>query len=211
MPPGSLWHFGFGNIALEQANNTAIEEFLVARYDRVKYLLSVCTGAISLARAGLPKGKKATTNKAMWAWTTDPAHGEGIEWVPSARWVEDGKIWTSSGVAAGMDMMYAFLRHVYGTEELDGVMNGIEYAPHVDPSWDPFSVVHKKEPKASTPRTQPYPSHSPILIAIFDASSKSELSMESKLGFLPETKGIIVPGEIGGEAEPSASELTKEY
>lgn len=40
-------------------------------------------------------------------------------------------------------MMYAFMKHLYGTDNLDQVMNLIEYAPHLDPHWDPFSVVHK--------------------------------------------------------------------
>lgn len=133
---------GVGDWTLEQSNNTSIETFLNNRYSRVDYILSVCSGAVSLARAGLLSGRRATTNKAAWAWITDPKHGENITWVPSARWVEDGKIWTSSGVAAGMDMMYAFLKHLYGTEKVDGVMNGIEYAPHQDAHWDPFSVVH---------------------------------------------------------------------
>jgi hypothetical protein len=44
----------------------------------------------------------------------------------------------------GMDMTYAFLRHVYGDDpRLTAVMNGIEYAPHTNADWDPFSVVHK--------------------------------------------------------------------
>lgn len=42
----------------------------------------------------------------------------------------------------GLDMTYAFMKHVYGTDELDPIMNGIEYAPHTNPDWDPFSVVH---------------------------------------------------------------------
>lgn len=134
---------GLGNVALEQANNTTIQKFLNNRIDLVNYVLSVCTGSVELARAGLLKGKRATTNKGFWNWVVDPKHGEGIDWVPSARWTEDGKIWTSSGVAAGMDMTYAFLKMMYGTDGLDDVMNGIEYAPHQDPHWDPFSIVHK--------------------------------------------------------------------
>jgi len=39
-------------------------------------------------------------------------------------------------------MTYAFLKSVYGTDDLDGIMNTIEYAPHTDPHWDPFSVVY---------------------------------------------------------------------
>jgi putative intracellular protease/amidase len=134
---------GLGNVALEQANNTTIQKFLNNRIDMVNHVLSVCTGSVELARAGLLKGKRATTNKGFWNWVVDPKHGEGINWVPSARWTEDGKIWTASGVAAGMDMTYAFLKMMYGTDGLNDVMNGIEYAPHQDPHWDPFSIVHK--------------------------------------------------------------------
>jgi phosphoribulokinase len=44
-----------------------------------------------------------------------------------------------------MDMAYAFLQHLYGNKDqgLADLMNLIEYAPHTNPHWDPFSVVHK--------------------------------------------------------------------
>ncbi len=93
---------GYGNVALEQNNNTMVEDFIRRRIDRVDYLFSVCTGAVSLAKAGVLEGKKATTNKASWAWVT--SHGTNVTWVPVARWVQDGKIWSSSGVAAGEQM-----------------------------------------------------------------------------------------------------------
>lgn len=43
-----------------------------------------------------------------------------------------------------MDMTYAFLKHFYGEtdESLSYTMNLIEYAPHTDPHWDPFAIVH---------------------------------------------------------------------
>jgi transcriptional regulator GlxA family with amidase domain len=94
---------------------------------------------VSLTRAGLLQGKKAMKNKGSWSGVADPSHGENITWVPNARWTEDGKIWTSSGVAAGMDMTYAFFKKLYGTNALNQVMNSIENAPHQDPEWDPFA------------------------------------------------------------------------
>jgi hypothetical protein len=41
-------------------------------------------------------------------------------------------------------MTYAFLNEIYKAEPgiMKAVMNGIEYAPHTDPHWDPFSIVH---------------------------------------------------------------------
>ncbi|KAK3386167.1 class I glutamine amidotransferase-like protein [Podospora didyma] len=134
---------GGGNRLFESTNDTSIEDFVSSRYPELQYLLSVCTGAATLARAGLLEGRRATSNKASWNWVIQ--HGKNVTWVPTARWVVDGNIWTSSGVAAGLDMTYAFLKHYYGEndQEVKDTMNAIEYAPHTDPHWDPFSIVHK--------------------------------------------------------------------
>jgi putative intracellular protease/amidase len=133
---------GGGQRYLDVTNDTAIEDFVRSRYESTSYILSVCTGAAALAKSGILAGKRATTSKAEWEWVTKVKNSEEIKWQPNARWTQDGKVWTSSGVAAGMDMMYAFLTHVYGDKKVDSVMNMIEYAPHTDPHWDPFSVVH---------------------------------------------------------------------
>jgi transcriptional regulator GlxA family with amidase domain len=76
-------------------------------YPSLQYIIGVCTGATLLARAGVLDGKRATTNKLSWAWAT--SQGPNVNWVPVARWVTDGNIWTSSGVAASIDGMFAFV------------------------------------------------------------------------------------------------------
>ncbi|KAK5655873.1 hypothetical protein OQA88_5412 [Cercophora sp. LCS_1] len=131
---------GFGNRVLDENNDTSIEDFVATRYPELRYLLSVCTGAASLAKSGVLKGRRATTNKAAWAWATQ--FGENITWVPTARWTVDGNVWTSSGVSAGIDMTYAFFRKLYGAEVVDTVINVLEYSPHIDEHWDPYAVVH---------------------------------------------------------------------
>jgi len=123
-----------------------IEQFLQERYDSTDYITSVCTGSVILARSGILDNKRATSNKR--AWPNVILHGENVTWVPNARWVKDdseanGKVWTSSGVAAGMDMAYALFGWMYGTEKLNATMNNIEYSPHTDEHWDPYAVVHK--------------------------------------------------------------------
>jgi putative intracellular protease/amidase len=136
--PGGAGYFRLA----QEADNTRMEDFLARRAPDADYLASVCIGSTILARSGLLAGRRATTNKAAWAWATHPSHGSNVSWVPSARWVQDGNVWTSSGVAAGIDMTWAFLRHVYGPIA-DKLVNSIEYAPHTDPDWDPFSVLLK--------------------------------------------------------------------
>jgi transcriptional regulator GlxA family with amidase domain len=132
---------GVGDLTLMEQKDTSIEDFIASRFDKTEHVLSVCSGVGFLARAGLLEGRRATATKSVWGFVT--SFGKNVTWVPSARWVRDGKIWTSSGVSAGMDMMVAFLRHVYGDPVVNKSVNGVEYAAVVDASWDPFSVVHK--------------------------------------------------------------------
>ncbi|QRV82721.1 Isonitrile hydratase [Ceratobasidium sp. AG-Ba] len=91
----------------------------------LQYLLSVCTGAWVLAQAGVLEGKNATTNKAAFKQIVAET-SPGIHWVPKARWVVDGNYWTSSGVAAGQDMAYAFLTHLAGNDFAVKARNTIE-------------------------------------------------------------------------------------
>ncbi|KAF3912601.1 hypothetical protein AA313_de0203257 [Arthrobotrys entomopaga] len=133
---------GWGMMLLMDKNNTSIENFIKERYPKLQYLLSVCTGAIALAKSGVLKGKQATTNKSGYDHIAG-MYSDGINWVPNARWTEDDKIWTSSGVAAGIDMTYAFFNKMYGPAVMKEVMNAMEYAPHSNSKYDPFASVFK--------------------------------------------------------------------
>lgn len=101
---------------------------------------SVCTGSAVLAAAGLLEGYRATSNKRAFAWAA--SHGDDVAWVPEARWVEDRDRWTSSGVAAGMDMTAALIGRLHGEEVADAAALAAELEVHPDPSWDPFARRH---------------------------------------------------------------------
>jgi transcriptional regulator GlxA family with amidase domain len=101
------------------------------------YVSSVCTGSGLLARAGVLDGRRATSNKLAFGWAV--SQGPGVTWVREARWVEDGRFFTSSGVSAGMDMALALIGRIFGRETSVTVANRAEYAWHEDAGWDPFA------------------------------------------------------------------------
>jgi transcriptional regulator GlxA family with amidase domain len=124
---------------------TAIDDqpliaWLRDRAEQLEIAMTVCTGTALLAQAGLLDGRRATTNKMFFAWpeSTWPA----VRWVREARWVEDGKFWTSSGVSAGIDMALAVIARIAGPETADMLATATEYDWHRDPAWDPFARVH---------------------------------------------------------------------
>lgn len=120
-----------------------IVTFIKETYPRLQYLITVCTGAGLAARAGILDGKKATTNKALWKLTTEL--GPNVDWIPHARWVTDGNIWTSAGISAGIDVIFAFFKEVYGEEIATTIANNMEYERHTDANWDPFAELHHLE------------------------------------------------------------------
>jgi transcriptional regulator GlxA family with amidase domain len=115
-----------------------VTAFIKKRYPTLKYLLSVCTGSAMIAATGILDGRKATTNKFSWSFATS---NKSVNWIRKARWVVDGNIWSSSGVAAGMDMTYAFISHVFSPDIAKRLANIMEYEPHTNPEWDPFSEI----------------------------------------------------------------------
>ncbi|KAJ7121065.1 class I glutamine amidotransferase-like protein, partial [Mycena epipterygia] len=125
--------------------------FIAQQAPKAKYVMSVCGGAVQLAFAGVLAGKRATTNKAYYREIVVRKSLSNIEWVPQARWVVDGKVWTSSGVAAGepfqkntsslVDKALAFVEPLAGTKVARYIRGGIEI-PEVTEKDDPFAKFH---------------------------------------------------------------------
>jgi transcriptional regulator GlxA family with amidase domain len=129
-----------GNGTLTELENPVYLDWLAARAPDAEIVMSVCSGSALLARAGLLDGKRATTNK-MWFNSLTP-YGPKVQWVKEARWVEDGKFVTSSGVSAGMDMALAVIARLQGEEVSKTLAVATEYEWHRDADWDPFAKVH---------------------------------------------------------------------
>ncbi|TQW09620.1 DJ-1/PfpI protein [Cordyceps javanica] len=106
-------------------------------FPKLRYFLTVCTGAALAARAGVLDGRRATTNKLAFDWVV--SQGPKVQWVRHARWVSDGNIWTSSGISAGIDMTFGFVAAHYGEEAAAKVAHRQEYIRNTDPNNDPFA------------------------------------------------------------------------
>jgi transcriptional regulator GlxA family with amidase domain len=73
---------------------------------------SICTGAMVLASLGLLGGRRATTH---WAFCDRlQADFPAVEVEPDSLWVKDGKIYTSAGITAGMDLALALVEEDHG-------------------------------------------------------------------------------------------------
>jgi transcriptional regulator GlxA family with amidase domain len=81
---------------------------------RARRLVSVCTGAIPLAQAGLLDGRRATTH---WAYCDKLARDHpAIDVDPDPIYVRDGNVSTSAGVTAGIDLALALVEEDLGRD-----------------------------------------------------------------------------------------------
>lgn len=122
-------------------NDTDFTDILRRVADRSAYCLTVCTGSALLAKTGLLDCRKATSNKHAFDWVRSV--NTKVDWVSCARWVVDGKFYTSSGVSAGMDMSLGFIRDRFGNDTAGKIADGIEYLWNSDKESDPFARQKK--------------------------------------------------------------------
>ncbi|MFL4469695.1 DJ-1/PfpI family protein [Tateyamaria armeniaca] len=128
-----------GDSALKLADDPEMVDWLRRASANAERVMAVCTGTVLLGMTGILDGRKATTNKIDFNQTVHLA--PGVEWIKEARWVEDGKFFTSSGVSAGMDMALAVMADLFGIEMAERLALGSEYEWHQDASRDPFAKL----------------------------------------------------------------------
>ncbi|MFC0508206.1 GlxA family transcriptional regulator [Micromonospora costi] len=91
-----------------------VYDALRGAYDRGARIMSICTGAFVLAAAGLLDGRRATTH---WAYAARfrRLHPD-VDLDPDVLFIDDGRVLTSAGVAAGIDLCLHVIRTDHGTE-----------------------------------------------------------------------------------------------
>ena len=95
-----------GAVDVRRAFNPELLDWVRTMSTRVERLVGVCSGALVLAEAGLLQGRRATTH-----WESCPrlASYPGVAVESDAIYVQDGHIFTSAGITAGMDLALALV------------------------------------------------------------------------------------------------------
>jgi len=96
--------------------------------ERGAWILSVCSGAFALGQAGLLDGRRCTTH---WKWADQlAARYPDADVVPDALYIQDGRIITSAGTAAGIDACLHLVRQEHGSKIATKLARRMVVPPH---------------------------------------------------------------------------------
>ncbi len=109
----------------KELKNPALLNWLRLRAAEVETLTSVCTGSMLLGFAGLLDGRHATTHWRSLAWMRESFPSVTVE--DGKHVVEDGRIFTSAGISAGIDMALKVVERHYGKEIARATARQMEY------------------------------------------------------------------------------------
>jgi len=139
---GLLFDGAFGLAELTQADTVivpacadaqadppeALLTALRAAADRGARIASICTGAFTLAAAGLLDGRRAATH---WMHADSLARRfPAVRVEPNVLYTEDGPILTSAGSAAGLDLCLHIVRADHGTRIANALARRLVIPPH---------------------------------------------------------------------------------
>jgi len=97
-------------------------------FERGARLCSICSGVFVLAAAGVLDGRRATTH---WRYVAPlAARYPRIRVEPNALYVDEGRVLTSAGSAAGLDMLLHLVRRDFGPRIANQVAQRLVIAPH---------------------------------------------------------------------------------
>jgi transcriptional regulator GlxA family with amidase domain len=108
-----------------EINNEPLINWIAQRGRQVETLTSVCTGAMLLGRAGLLQGRRATTHWRSLAWMRESFPDVVVE--EHLHVVEDGHIFTSAGISAGIDLALKVVAHYHGEAIARATARHMEY------------------------------------------------------------------------------------
>lgn len=108
----------------------AVTQTLASAYAAGAAVMGLCTGAFALGEAGLLDGRRCTTH---WRHSAELARDFPLAEVdPNVLYVCDGRVYTSAGTAAGLDLCLSLMRSEHGAEVANRVARRMVVPPHRD-------------------------------------------------------------------------------
>lgn len=113
----------------KEMHNSVLTEWIKGCSQRAELVLSVCTGALLLAKAGLLEGLAATTHHGALELLKEVAPNTTIR--TTERFIDNGRIIVSAGISAGIDMSLYVVAKLLGKEQ------ALETAHYMEYDWKP--------------------------------------------------------------------------
>jgi transcriptional regulator GlxA family with amidase domain len=125
-PPLDVLLVPGGQGTRREVDNPAITGWIRATSATAAWTTSVCTGALLLHEAGPARGRRVATHHGF----EDALEARGdVTVVRDARYVVDGRLVTSQGVSAGIDMALWLVGALHGRDHARAVRRYIQYDP----------------------------------------------------------------------------------
>ena len=109
----------------KELKNPVMLDWLRARAAEAESVTSVCTGSMLLGFAGLLDGLHATTHWKSLDWMRDSFPLVTVEY--GKHFVQDGRVFTSAGISAGIDMALKVVEHYFGEDIARATARHMEY------------------------------------------------------------------------------------
>ncbi len=126
IPGGGGYHANgspFGS--RREMSNPIVLNWIKQQSTHARFILSVCTGSLILAKTGLLEGKEATTH--FLAIDSLKKISDNITVKEKTRFVDNGTIITSEGISAGIDMSLYVVGKLLGKEVADETARYMQY------------------------------------------------------------------------------------
>lgn len=114
---------GYGTRPLLQ--NQTVLNWINGQAAKAEMIMSVCTGSLLLGKAGLLDGLSATTHFKAMDELRKVAPNTQV--CPGQRIVDNGRILTSAGISAGIDLSFHIVARLLGREEAQATARWMEY------------------------------------------------------------------------------------
>jgi transcriptional regulator GlxA family with amidase domain len=109
----------------KEMHNPALIDWIRQASTKAELVLSVCTGALLLAKAGLLDGLVATTHHGAIDLLRQTAPQTTVH--TDRRFVDNGRVVCSAGIAAGIDMSLHVVSRLLGRDVAEKTARQMEY------------------------------------------------------------------------------------